>query len=127
MIIILQILSFLELYGYFDLVVDTSKVNLAVKYTITTEVDENSDIPDAKIVGYSFPGQQNYITYLESTANSVSSSSAASVNSNTIRIYVSWNDNPNTEILNDSEDTQIAVNSSKAKLKATVLFEQLVN
>ena len=127
MIIILQILSFLELYGYFDLVVDTSKVNLAVKYTITTEVDEDSDIPDAKIVGYSFPSQQNYITYLDSTENSVSSSSAASVNSNTIRIYVSWNDNPNTEILNDSEDTQIAVNSGKAKLKATVLFEQLVN
>lgn len=113
--------------GYFDLVVDTSEIALGVRYTVTTEVGENSDIPDAKIVGYSFPGQQNYITYLENSENSVSSSSAASVNTNTIRIYVSWNDNPNTETLNDSEDTQIATTSGKAILKANVLFEQLVN
>lgn len=123
----MKIILFLELCGYFDLIVDTSEINLAVRYTITTAVDENSDIPDAKIVGYSFPGQQDYITYLDSTENSVSSSSAVSVNTNKIRIYVSWNDNPNTETLNDSEDTQIAVNGGKAKLKATVLFEQLVN
>lgn len=127
MTIILKIILFLELCGYFDLIVDTSEINLAVRYTITTAVDENSDIPDAKIVGYSFPGQQDYITYLDSTENSVSSSSAVSVNTNKIRIYVSWNDNPNTETLNDNQDTQIAVDGGKAKLKATVLFEQLVN
>ena len=123
----MKIILFLELCGYFDLIVDTSEINLAVRYTITTAVDENSDIPDAKIVGYSFPGQQDYITYLDSTENSVSSSSAVSVNTNKIRIYVSWIDNPNTETLNDNQDTQIAVNGGKAKLKATVLFEQLVN
>lgn len=127
MTIILKIILFLELCGYFDLIVDTSEINLAVRYTITTAVDENSDIPDAKIVGYSFPGQQDYITYLDSTENSVSSSSAVSVNTNKIRIYVSWNDNPNTETLNDNQDTQIAVNGGNTKLKVNVLFEQLVN
>ena len=123
----MKIILFLELCGYFDLIVDTSEINLAVRYTITTAVDENSDIPDAKIVGYSFPGQQDYITYLDSTENSVSSSSAVSVNTNKIRIYVSWNDNPNTETLNDNQDTQIAVNGGNTKLKVNVLFEQLVN
>lgn len=118
---------FLEHYGYFDLVVDTSEVNLAVRYTITCTIPENSDIPDAKIVGYSFPGQQDYITYLNSTQDSVSSSSAASVNTNTIRIYVSWNDNANTETLSDSQDTQIAINNGKALVNVKVLFEQLVN
>ena len=127
MTIILKIILFLELCGYFDLIIDTSEINLAVRYTITTAVYENSDIPDAKIVGYSFPGQQDYITYLDSTENSVSSSSAVSVNTNKIRIYVSWNDNPNTETLNDNQDTQIAVNGGNTKLKVNVLFEQLVN
>ena len=127
MTIILKIILFLELCGYFDLIIDTSEINLAVRYTITTAVAENSDIPDAKIVGYSFPGQQDYITYLDSTENSVSSSSAVSVNTNKIRIYVSWNDNPNTETLNDNQDTQIAVNGGNTKLKVNVLFEQLVN
>ena len=127
MTIILKIILFLELCGYFDLIIDTSEINLAVRYTITTAVDENSDIPDAKIVGYSFPGQQNYITYIDNTQNSVSSSSAASVNTNTIRIYVSWNDDSHTETLSDSQDTQIALNSGKALVNVNVLFEQLVN
>ena len=127
MIIISKTQLFLEHYGYFDLVVDTSEINLAVRYTITCTIPEESDIPDAKIVGYSFPGQQNYITYLNSTQSSVSSSSAASVNTNTIRIYVSWNDDSHTETLNDSQDTQIALNNGKALVKVNVLFEQLVN
>lgn len=127
MITIQKIQLFQAHYGYFDLVVDTSEVNLAVRYTVTCSIPENSDIPDAKIVGYSFPGQQNYITYIDNTQNSVSSSSAASVNTNTIRIYVSWNDDSHTETLSDSQDTQIALNSGKALVNVKVLFEQLVN
>ena len=97
MIITLKIQQFQELYGYFDLVVDTSEVNLAVRYTVTATNATTSDIADLKIVGYSFPGQQNYITYLA------------------------------TETLNDSQDTQIALNNGKAIVEAHVLFEQLVN
>lgn len=122
-----KIQQFLEHYGYFDLVVDTSEINLGVKYTVSCSVPETSNIPDAKIIGYSFPGQQNYITYLQGTDTSVSSSSSASVNSNTIRIYVSWDDNSETETLNDIQDTQIALNEGTAQITVNVLFEQLVN
>ena len=117
----------LVLYGYFDLVVDTSEINLGVRYTVTCSVPSTSDIPDAKIIGYSFPGQQNYITYLQSGESSVSSSSSASTNSNTIRIYVSWDDNSETESLNDVQDTQIALNEGSSEISVNVLFEQLVN
>lgn len=127
MIITLKIQQFQELYGYFDLVVDTSEVNLAVRYTVTATNATTSDIADLKIVGYSFPGQQNYITYLENGVNEVHSSLATDVNSSTIRIYVSWNDDSSTETLNDSQDTQIALNNGKAIVEAHVLFEQLVN
>ena len=127
MIITLKIQQFQELYGYFDLVVDTSEVNLAVRYTVTATNATTSDIADLKIVGYSFPGQQNYITYLENGVNEVHSSLATDVNSSTIRIYVSWNDDSLTETLNDSQDTQIALNNGKAIVEAHVLFEQLVN
>lgn len=127
MIITLKIQQFQELYGYFDLVVDTSEVNLAVRYTVTATNATTSDIADLKIVGYSFPGQQNYITYLENGVNEVHSSLAKDINSSTIRIYVSWNDDSATETLNDSQDTQIALNNGKAIVEAHVLFEQLVN
>lgn len=127
MIIIQKIQQYPEHYGYFDLVIDTSEINLAVKYTVTCSVAETNNISDAKIIGYSFPGQQNYITYLEDSSNSVSSSSAASVNSNTIRIYVSWDDNSETETLTDEQDTQIALNNGSTNINVNVLFEQLVN
>lgn len=123
----LKIQQFQEHYGYFDLVVDTSEVNLAVRFTITATNASTSDIADLKIVGYSFPGQQDYITYLENGVNEVRSSAATNVNSSSIRIYVSWNDDSTTETLNDSQDTQIALNNGKAIVNAHVLFEQLVN
>ena len=108
-------------YGYFDLVIDTSEINLGVRYTVTCSVPATSDIPDAKIIGYSFPGQQNYITYLQNGETSVSSSSSASVNSNTIRIYVSWDDNSETESLNDVQDTQIALNEGSSEISGNVV------
>ncbi len=113
--------------GYFDLSIDTSEVNLAVRFKITATNATNSDISDLKIIGYSYPGQQNNITYLENGANEVQSSAASSVNSSTIRVYVSWNDDSNTENLNDVQDTQIALNNGKAIVSVNVLFEQLVN
>lgn len=113
--------------GYFDLAIDTSEVNLAVRFKITATNATNSDISDLKIIGYSYPGQQNNITYLENGANEVQSSAASSVNSSTIRVYVSWNDDSNTENLNDVQDTQIALNNGKAIVSVNVLFEQLVN
>ncbi len=113
--------------GYFDLSIDTSEVNLAVRFKITATNANNSDISDLKIIGYSYPGQQNNITYLENGANEVQSSAASSVNSSTIRVYVSWNDDSNTENLNDVQDTQIALNNGKAIVSVNVLFEQLVN
>lgn len=122
-----KIKQFLAHYGYFDLVIDTSEINLGVRYTVTCSVPATSDIPDAKIIGYSFPGQQNYITYLQNGETSVSSSSSASVNSNTIRIYVSWDDNSETESLNDVQDTQIALSEGSSEISVNVLFEQLVN
>ena len=113
--------------GYFDLAIDTSEVNLAVRFKITATNATNSDVSELKIIGYSYPGQQNNITYLENGANEVQSSAASSVNSSTIRVYVSWNDDSNTENLNDVQDTQIALNNGKAIVSVNVLFEQLVN
>lgn len=78
-------------------------------------------------MGYSFPGQQNYISYLTDGQTSVQSSVAPTVNSVTVRIYVAWDDEAATQTLNDVQDTQIALNSGNAEVTVNVLFEQLVN
>lgn len=127
MIIILKELLFQVQCGYFDLEIDSSEVSLAFRYTVTASVTQNSDITDAKIVGYSFPGVQDYITYLNNGETSIQSSAAKTVDSSKIRVYVVWNDDSNTEDLNDAEDTLIAFNSGIAEIQVNVSFEQQVN
>ena len=111
--------------GYFDLVIDSSEIVLPFRFTITASANSNNDIADAKIVGYSYPGQIDYITYLASNATSIQGSANGSVNSTTIRVYVSWNDDASTQLLNDIQDTAIALSSGEAVLDVTVSFEQL--
>lgn len=127
MIITYQIILYQAQYGYFDLVVDTSEVDLAVKYTVTATLLNTNEIADCKIIGYSFPGQIDTITYLNDSNTEVQGSVAAEYDSSTIRIYVSWDDNEETESLNDTQDTSIALNSGKAVIQANVSFEQLIN
>lgn len=114
-----------EALGYFDLVIDSSEIVLPFRFTITATADANNDIADAKIVGYSYPGQVDYITYLAANATSIQGSANGSVNSTTIRVYVSWNDDASTQLLNDVQDTALALNSADAILNVNVSFEQL--
>lgn len=127
MIITYQIVLYQAQYGYFDLIVDTSEVDLAVKYTVTATLLNTNEIADCKIIGYSFPGQIDTITYLNDSNTEVQGSVAAEYDSSTIRIYVSWDDDEETESLNDTQDTSIALNSGKAVIQANVSFEQLIN
>ncbi len=127
MIITYQIVLYQAQYGYFDLIVDTSEVDLAVKYTVTATLLNTNEIADCKIIGYSFPGQIDTITYLNDSNTEVQGSVAAEYDSSTIRIYVSWDDNEETESLNDTQDTSIALNSGKSVIQANVSFEQLIN
>ena len=127
MIITYQIVLYQAQYGYFDLIVDTSEVDLAVKYIVTATLLNTNEIADCKIIGYSFPGQIDTITYLNDSNTEVQGSVAAEYDSSTIRIYVSWDDNEETESLNDTQDTSIALNSGKAVIQANVSFEQLIN
>ena len=107
------------------MVIDSSYVSIPFRYTVTATNANTSDIADIKIVGYSFPGSVDYINYLSGNSTSVQSSVAGNVNSSTIRIYVSWNDDVATQTLNDVQDTAIALSSGKAVVSVSVLFEQL--
>ncbi len=82
--------------GYFDLNIDSSNVFLPFRFTVTLDVPEENEINDVKIIGYSYPGKIDYITYTDDSSNSINSSCARDVDSLLIRIYVSWDDDENT-------------------------------
>ena len=110
--------------GYFELVLDSSELVMPFSYTISCAPSLQNDITDIKITGYSLD-QGTTITSLTSGQTSITNNVAANVSSTTIWVYVQWDDTAATENLNDIADTDIAINSGKASIVATVDLNQL--
>lgn len=110
--------------GYYDLVLDSSNVSLPFRFHITCSVAENSDIKDAKIIGYSRNGNKQ-ITYLDDSETEITDSVADTVETCSVRVYVKWIDDDSSETMNDVNDTSVAVNSGKAIITTNISFEQI--
>ena len=110
--------------GYYDLIIDSSNVSLPFRFHITCSVAENSDIKDAKIIGYSRNGNKQ-ITYLDDSATEITDSVADTVDTCSVRVYVKWIDDDSSETMNDVNDTSVAVNSGKAIITTNISFEQI--
>ena len=110
--------------GYYDLILDSSNVSLPFRFHITCSVDENSDIKDAKIIGYSRNGNSQ-ITYLDDSETEITDSVADTVDTCSVRVYVKWIDEDSSETMNDTDDTSVAINSGKAIITTKISFEQI--
>lgn len=111
--------------GYFDIDIDSSNVSLAFNYIITSSVNANSDVTDLKVVGYSYDEGLN-TTYLNNSAQAITTSVAANANSSSIRVYVQWDDTTTgVGAMNDIADTTAAVNNGSAIMDVNILFEQI--
>ncbi len=115
---------YLAQFGYFDLVIDSSRVSLNYSYTITISTPATSNVTDIKLKGYSLDGGTT-ITDLSSGVTQITNSVANNVNSVSIRVYVQWSDDSATETMNDISDTSVAVSNGKAVIQANINFEQI--
>lgn len=109
--------------GYFDIVVDGSSISVPFKYTVTSILGNNNEISDLKIIGYSIDNNNDSITYLTDLNPNVEINVQPNTNS-TVRVFVQWNDDTNTENLNDTEDTFLAQDEAIGSIIVTVKFEQ---
>ena len=112
--------------GYFEIEVDSSEVSLPYRYTITADVNQDSDIKDLELVGYSV-NNSSMISLQNVNPKRVQATANASVNTLTIKVYVMWNDDDSETEMNDVADTEVAVEEGSALLDVNVLFEQIEN
>lgn len=110
--------------GYYDLIIDSSNVSLPFRFHITCSVAENSDIKDAKIIGYSRNGNSQ-ITYLDDSKKEITDSVSETVDTCSVRVYVKWIDNDSSETMNDTNDTSVAINNGNAIITTNISFEQI--
>lgn len=110
--------------GYYDLIIDSSNVSLPFRFHITCSVAENSDIKDAKIIGYSRNGNSQ-ITYLDDSKKEITDSVSETVDTCSVRVYVKWIDNDSSETMNNTNDTSVAINNGNAIITTNISFEQI--
>lgn len=111
--------------GYFDLVIDSSRVDVSYNQTITVSVGDDNTITDLKITGYKinnsetilFSGTNNTIT----TTHNLSDTNTT----NTYRIFIEWFDGTG-ETMNNAADTA-AASDGVASVKVNLNFTQKAN
>lgn len=112
--------------GYFDLVIDASLVDVNFNFDLDFVNSDLNTIPDLIITDYELNDSGTKVAFNSEKRLT------KDVNKNTsktkIRIYFHWNDDSNTEIMNNEEDTAISGNPDKnANIKVRIKFTQKEN
>ncbi len=112
--------------GYFDIEFDCTDVDVSFKYEINVSADETSAVSDIVATGYSVDGGEKieFEQYNEAITGTIHLTD--NVTSKTFRIYVMWDDNPDTTTMNNIADTESTLQTnSSAVFNVTVAFTQI--
>lgn len=112
--------------GYFDIVIDSSEVDVAFDYTITCTASADSVIDDIQIVGYKIDpqGLDDMTDISTITGGSVTGVVPVNAITTTIRVFIEWYDGSG-ENMNNQTDTQTVLdNLSSAIMETTISFNQ---
>lgn len=112
--------------GYFDLFLDYTATDVAFKYEINVSPNEESAVKDLVTTGYSVDDGEK-IEFSE--FNSPISETVNLSNENKtkkIRIYIVWNDDPDTSSMDNLSDTSSTLKAdNSAILDVSVAFTQV--
>lgn len=115
-----------QLRGYFDLAFDFSAVDVSFKYEISSQASEDSAVLDLVATGYSIDDGEmiSFTDFNENISNTILVSD--NIDSQNIRIYVMWNDDPDTSKMNNLDDTSsTTLDDSSAKFDVKISFTQI--
>lgn len=110
--------------GYFDITIDSSNVDVAFNETITLSQNEDNTVDDLVFVGYKL-NNGTMVSLNDVSSATITSSHALNEQNttNTYRVYIKWNDDENTETMNNADDTE-ASDDGTAKIDININFIQ---
>ena len=99
--------------GYFDIIIDSSQVDVAFTYTISSAVDSESAISDIRLLGYKVnPSGLDDMTGMQPLANgNVSGNIGVATTNTTVRVFVEWFDGSG-ETMDNQDDTDTVLNNN---------------
>ena len=112
--------------GYFDIVIDSSDVDVSFNYTITPSIQENSCVKDLNVTGYSLNNGE-IISVVDNAPISNNILYKDGITTTSIRIHIKWTDDE-TATMDNKEDTQTTIDETcKGNINVTLNFIQLQN
>lgn len=106
--------------GYFDLNIDSSKVDVDFNYEINASLDTTTNLKDFKITNYEINDSGTKQRY---NVTGITSSLKKNTKNTKIRFYVEWIDD-STNTMNNSEDTTYAAEHENVKYILSIKFAQ---
>lgn len=111
--------------GYFDLLIDSSEVDVSFKYTISVATEDIEKYPDIVAYSYVINPTDNSET-LDYTDEGITGEIEHNTPLTTIRVYVKWNDDENNT-MDNIQDTLLAIENQTLNMNTTLHFEQINN
>lgn len=110
--------------GYFDIIIDCSSVDVSFSYEITMVTDDDSNVKDFIVTGYSLNGGEKInIANGDKIVNNIYQKD--NINNINIRVYVKWNDDEGST-MDNSEDAKATIEgSNNAKMNVSLNFKQI--
>lgn len=111
--------------GYFDLVIDSSNVD--VSYTYNIKINESDIISDFITTSYQIDDN----TPIEITDKAAGITDTILYTDteriHTIRVFVEWNDDVDTQTMDDDADTAVTFDNEEVTLDVAMTFTQLAS
>lgn len=111
--------------GYYDIVIDSSEVDVAFSYRLTLSRVEDEVISDVVLSGYTINPEENteVVTYADEIYGEV----PVDQNLITIRIYFEWNDSDDASMDNEADTDVIINHTSVPIINNKIEFNQIKN
>lgn len=117
--------------GYFDILIDATNTDVSLKYEVTTNNTDESDVSDLEISAYSIDNGEKQ--EIDTTTGQIKIENQILYNDTDkdikLRVYLKWNDDETTgATMNNKNDTEATIKeNSLAKVKINLKFTQLPN
>ena len=106
--------------GYFDIIIET--INVDVDYNVEiVDSKEETDLQDLVLKQYELNDSG---TRLNITNHTFSQDFTKNTVQTKIRFYFVWNDDPNSETMNNQSDTSYQLDNDTTKISLTIKFKQ---
>lgn len=109
--------------GYFDLLIDSTEVDVDFKYTISDVSSTNANpLNDLKITKYELNDSGTKIDY--DYAKGIIGDLEKNTANTKIRLYFVWNDDSETQTMTNKDDTKYAHTYTETNIKLKINFVQ---